>query len=550
MKKLWDDLLSEIHGLSVKNKVYSTVALFSVLIILLLTISVQSVRLQAEFREKIAASAASALYVERANALIYAIVMESRGIYMSTDREKVKLYGDALLKRNKELASVVTEWQRTVRGDDAGTFSTFKTRIDQFSNFRNELVRRAVEIDPSAGRQLGDNDGQSSVRIALNNDLEALARIYAERAKRVEQLGEQSRLASWYLIILGIGVLTLAAIVSLVIRSYVIGPLSEITAVTSRIAAGKIKLSIPHVKRKDEIGRLARAVQNFQDTIFRNLELQELELATARERDALAEQRDSLDDRYHAKKWQLDAAINNMPQGLIMLDSTANVMVVNTRFREMYGLPREMARAGCSLKEILRHRAENGLFSGDIEEYLARILTRIAKRKPTVNDFELEDGRVVRVSEQPMAGGGWVATHEDFTEQRRVQRILERTERLLATVIENIPEAIVAKDSRDLRYIFVNRAAEKLYGISRADIIGKTARQLFPPDTAELIERHDRQLLEENREIEVTAQMIVTPGNGRRLVTARRLPIVDQDGDSRFLLSLIQDRTDHAQLAA
>lgn len=549
MKKAWDDILTEIRSLGIKEKVYSIVALFAVLIALLLFVAIQSVRLQAAFREDLAGSAGSARYVERVNALIYAIVMESRGIYMSTDRPAVRRYADALLKQNRELAAVVTEWQKAVRADDAEQFDVLKGRINQFISFRNELVRRAIEIDPAASRAWGDNDANRGVRTALNEDLEALARIYAERTRHTEQLGAQSQLASWYLLIIGAGAFLLAALIVLLIRNAVVSPLLDITEVTNRIVAGKLKLKIPHIRRLDEIGRLAHAVQNFQDAAIRNLELQELELATAKERDAAVGERDTLDDKYHAKKWQLDAAINNMPQGLIMLDSKANVLVTNKTYREMYGLPADVSQPGCSLRDILRHRARTGLFSGNVDEYLATILDRIAARTPSINQIELADGRIVRVSERAMAGGGWVATHEDFTEQRRVQRILERTEQLLLTVIENVREAIVAKDARSLRYVFVNRAAERLYGVPRCDIIGKTAGELFLPETAGMIERHDMQLLAENREIEAGVHTIDTPGHGRRVVSVRRLPIAGQNDGSHFLLSMIEDRTDQRQAA-
>jgi PAS domain S-box-containing protein len=550
MKKLWLDIVDEFRQLGIREKTYAIYGLFAVLIALLIFTSIHSVRLQTAFREDLATSASSALNIERVNGLIYAIVMESRGIYMSTERAKVKQYGDSLLKRNRELASVVGEWQTAVRTDDAEQFAILRKRINQFISFRNELVRRAIEIDPAAGREWGDNDANRSVRTALNEDLETLSKIYAGRTRHAAQLGERSQAASWQLIVLGSGALLLAALVALAIRNSIIAPLLEITHATNRIVAGKLKLSIPHIRRLDEIGRLARAVQNFQDAVCRNMDLQELELATARERDAALGERDDLDDKYHAKKWQLDAAINNMAQGLIMLDSKTNVLVVNNQYREMYGLSPEASMPGCSLKDIVKHRAKIGLFSGDVDDYVAKIQARIVQRKPSVTDIELADGRIVRVSERSMAGGGWVATHEDFTEQRRVQRILERTEKLLATVIESVPEAIVAKDARSLRYVFVNRAAESLYGMSRIDIMGKTARDIFPEETAELIERHDKQLLVENREIEVGVHTISTPGNGKRVVSVRRPPIADQDGDSHFLLSMIQDQTDQVQVAA
>jgi PAS domain S-box-containing protein len=180
---------------------------------------------------------------------------------------------------------------------------------------------------------------------------------------------------------------------------------------------------------------------------------------------------------------------------------------------------------------------------------MAAILSRIATGKPSINEISLADGRVLRVSEQPMAGGGWVSTHEDFTEQRRAERTLARTEQFLVTIIENIPEGIVAKDARNLRYVFVNRAAEKMIGMSRAEIIGKTARELFPAGAADLIERRDRQLLTQDQQLEAMVDTIDNPIKGRRLIAVRRLQIGGPDGESHLLLSMIEDRTDQANVA-
>jgi len=72
----------------------------------------------------------------------------------------------------------------------------------------------------------------------------------------------------------------------------------------------------------------------------------------------------------------------------------------------MYGVPPEVSKPGCSLKEIVQHRAKIGLFSGNVDDYVAKILSGIVERKPSVNEIELADGRVVRVSERAMDGGG------------------------------------------------------------------------------------------------------------------------------------------------
>ena len=549
MKRLMTGLAGWPGDLSVTEKIYGIAAGLMVVTTVLMVMSIQSVRLQTGYRHLQASSAQAATNVGQVNGLIYAIVMESRGIYMSTDRTKVKQYADELLKRNRELASVMERWKETVRADDIEQFTAFKRRIDQFIDFRRELVRRAVEISPAAGREWGDNDANRALRTQLNADLEALARIYNERTTEAAALGDQGRYAAWYLFALGLGALIFAALNVLVMRRSVAGPLQEITEATDRIAAGNINCRIPHYARADEIGRLAGAVQNFRDAVSRNVELEELGVGTAKQRDAAMDERDKYSDKYQATKWQLTAAINSMPQGLIMLDGKAQVLALNDQYRKLYGLPAKI-KAGSSLEEILQHRVDSGLFEGDIKQYLAAIVERIAKRQPTSYEINLSDGRVIKIYERPMDGGGWVSVQEDITAQRKSRAILERTEEFLAAIVENVPEGILVKDARNLRYLFVNKAAEEMIGMSRGEIMGKTPRELFPVEAAELIEKRDRQLLARKQQLEAIVDTVDNPVRGRRTIAVRRLQIGGPDRESHLFVSMIEDRTGQTEVAA
>ena len=548
LKKLLGAPAAGFLKLGVAEKVYTIVALLVVLTVLLVATSIQLVRLQNNYRVDMASSAAATVNVERVNGLVYAVVAESRGIYMSTDKGKLKFYGDGLLRRTRELAQVIAEWEAKIRPVDAEKFLTLKKRVLQFIDFRRELVRLTHEVSPAAGREWSDNDANRAVRTALNADLEALAASYAERTQDVAELGDTTRLASWYLAALGAGALLLSAFNVFVMRRFVVKPLADITAATDCIARGHINLTIPHIGRTDEIGKLAEAVQKFRESADRNVELEQLEMGTAQQRDAVMGERDRLNEKYNAKKWQLSAAINSMPQGVVMLDPTGLIIVINDRFREIYGLPAAI-KAGSSLVDVLQFRKRNGLLDGSVAEKHATIMARIAKRQPTSSEIELTDGRIIRVSEQPMAGGGWVATHDDVSAQLKMQRILERTERFLVTVIENVPEAIAAKDARSLRYVFVNRAAEKLFDLPRASIMGKTARELFAPEIASMIEQGDRRLLDGNEPLEMVVHRVNTPA-GPRMHGVRRIPVSGPDGESRVFLSMIEDRTDRMESAA
>jgi PAS domain S-box-containing protein len=535
-----------IDDLSFAEKLYSIVGALVVVTIFLLVMSIQSVRLQSGYRHLEASSSRVAIDIGRVDALIYAVVMESRGVYMSTDRTTVKRFAEELLKRNRELAIAAQELEEAVRGGDPEQFSAVKERILQFIEFREELARRALVIGPGAARAWGDNDANRALRSQLNVDLEDLAKIYREHAGEAAELGDLGRYACWYLFGLGLAALLFAAVNLYIVRRSVIGPLFEIIQMSDRIARGDIKSEIPYFGRQDEIGRLAIALRHFREAVEHNDELIRRELDAARQRDAVAVERERYSDKYYETKWQLTAAIDSIPQGLIMHDSKANLLVINDRYKKMYGLPATI-KAGSSLQEVLQHGIDSGQFAGDAAKHLEAIMARIAKRQPTSVDVKLRDGRMIRIQESPIDGGGWVAVHEDVTEQHQSQRILQRTKQFLAALIENIPEGIIAKDARNLRYVFVNKAAEVMIGMPRAELIGKTARELFSAETAELIERRDRQLIAQKQQPQPIVDIVDNPVKGRRRIAVRRLQIDGPDDESHLFVSMFEDQTERAE---
>lgn len=123
------------------------------------------------------------------------------------------------------------------------------------------------------------------------------------------------------------------------------------------------------------------------------------------------------------QKSRLDTAINNMGDGLCMFDAEKRLVVCNDRYAKMYRLPPELLRAGTPHREIIRHRITSGILKGETSDNAATQLISVLGALPadvaSSRIDELADGRLICVTRQPMAGGGWVATHLDVTEQRR-----------------------------------------------------------------------------------------------------------------------------------
>ena len=117
----------------------------------------------------------------------------------------------------------------------------------------------------------------------------------------------------------------------------------------------------------------------------------------------------------------LNLALNNMRQGLLMFDESARVVVCNQRYIEMYGLSPDVVKTGSTLTEVIRHGAERGSFSGDPEGLSASILKRISSGAVTNICLNTADGRTMNVIERPVPGGGWVVTHDDISESRQAE---------------------------------------------------------------------------------------------------------------------------------
>ena len=260
-------------GLSIAARLYSVFALIAVLTAAIAVLSDYNTRRNAELTAAVETASRAALNVQHVNSLVYAVVMESRGVYMSADTTTAKKFGDGLLKFNAQILDVVKSWQSIVKADDAEQFAAFKKRIEQFVEFRKELVRRGVEISPAAGREWGDNDANRQVRSALNADLGTLSKVYAERSRQLAQQGEVHRLLAFLLTGLGGLALVVVGIGVLIISRSVARPLSAITATIKQVAEGAENVVVPDINRADEIGALARAIQIFQEAMDRNRNL-------------------------------------------------------------------------------------------------------------------------------------------------------------------------------------------------------------------------------------------------------------------------------------
>jgi diguanylate cyclase (GGDEF)-like protein/PAS domain S-box-containing protein len=269
------------------------------------------------------------------------------------------------------------------------------------------------------------------------------------------------------------------------------------------------------------------------------------------ERQRLLQAHAQAEELLRQQKHHLDTALNNMTQGLNLYNAQGQLVLCNDRYIRMYGLSPAKVKPGCTVRDLVAQRIEaETFFLVDPERYVSDLVNAIESNTPKNSTLELSDGRVINVISQPTQGGGWVVTHEDITERRRVEKERDQNREFAEKVIENVPVPIAVKDAHTFRYVLINRAGEQFYGIPRDEMIGKTSADVLPESTAAKVMQRDYRL-NELRQIEfVPEHLFETPGNGARIVASTRLPIFRADGALQYLLTVVEDRTNRKRAEA
>ncbi|MDE2362333.1 MAG: EAL domain-containing protein [Hyphomicrobiales bacterium] len=150
------------------------------------------------------------------------------------------------------------------------------------------------------------------------------------------------------------------------------------------------------------IFRLLRAQYNAMEASRVRLQKREAQLATTNER--------------------LETALENMSQGLAMFDRDEKLVVSNTNYADLYGVPTDAIRPGMTIDEVIAKRSEKSLLSQLPQDVFDQVVARTEVDRLVIR---LSDGRSIALRRRRMpATGGWVTTHQDVTEEvERVERI-------------------------------------------------------------------------------------------------------------------------------
>jgi diguanylate cyclase (GGDEF)-like protein len=214
----------------------------------------------------------------------------------------------------------------------------------------------------------------------------------------VEHMAIQTGVAACLILL---AALTITALVSRRIAP----PVRRAVRIAQSIASGRLDNDIK-VEGRGETADLLSALSCMQENIA---------AAMARIQALLAEEAASHAGEIASRHAQMEAALANMSQGLCLFSADGRLAVANRRFADMFGT---VPVLGATASEVLAAAGLDMLrdiaCGSDIETF----------------SCTLADGRIIAVSQQSVAGGGWVATYEDTSERRAAEQRLAHMARL------------------------------------------------------------------------------------------------------------------------
>jgi diguanylate cyclase (GGDEF)-like protein/PAS domain S-box-containing protein len=263
---------------------------------------------------------------------------------------------------------------------------------------------------------------------------------------------------------------------------------------------------------------------------------------------------------------RLRDAIDNIPEGFMLLDADLNLKICNRRIRDLYPASAEAFVAGNSLERILRFGAERGEYPGvsspaEIEAFVRQWMARFSDDRPYFGEGAFRDGRWVLVSHRRTAGGDFVSIRTDITQQKqrerelaqlleeltaaqaateRANQELRRTSSLIRAITDAVP-ALVAYVDKDERYRYCNEEYRDIYGVDPQTLVGQRIVDAVEPEIYAIVKPQIDRVL---GGVETSFVRPMIARGVTRHVEQRFIPSFDADGKVDGFYAIAWDITE------
>lgn len=397
----FEDLTGRVRDTSIRTKLSGALVIVLLLIAAISVLSVVQVvsvnRVTTEIRE-VRLPQVELLEKLRRLALQHHLVVMRR--LQVIDYRNLAEIDASLNETRQDIKAASASFEATISSpEERRLFSIFSRSWDIYLSSLDQ-VNDAVD---SGEQEEAAEFANGTTRIQYQAAVKELENLISHAKSQSQDAAARASSAVSRAITQSLAVLLIASLAALGtvfwVQRNVSGPLRKIAHAMRRLTIGDHTTPIPEATpRRDEIGVLVLALAGYRDALIHSREF-----AHNAERE-----------------WErLRAAVANMPVGLSMFDASDRLIICNRIYCDMYGLPPEDTLRGRSCREIFADARRNGGIYDSISEVVAD--ARVDLGNTTHLVYETSDERILALGIQSIAGGGWIAIHEDITARRRVE---------------------------------------------------------------------------------------------------------------------------------
>ncbi|SDG62924.1 methyl-accepting chemotaxis protein, partial [Bosea robiniae] len=232
-----------------------------------------------------------ALLTQRINGVVTAVVMDSRGVYMSKTSKEAEPFAKGIEDRFPTLRKFSADLQKVAPAEERAVVDQIAKAVEEFITFRAETARLGREVSPAAANEQGNNEANRSNRKALNDLLINFSQRVEKASIAVSaEATAFTRQVQWLMPIVLLTTLLVSVGVALIFaQRSITRPILDLSRVMEKLTAGDTRIDVPHAQREDEIGTMARAVSVLRQSTEQVALLQEQERAAAATRLARAQ---------------------------------------------------------------------------------------------------------------------------------------------------------------------------------------------------------------------------------------------------------------------
>ncbi len=226
-------------------------------------------------------------------------------------------------------------------------------------------------------------------------------------------------------------------------------------------------------------------------------------------------------------------------------DGTSYFPYASEGLREVHGVsPEEVREDGSKIFSVVH--------PNDLDRVNQSILDSAEHLTSWYCEYQvcLPDGRMLWLvgnstpQREPDGSTLWHGYIRDISDRKQAELENWQIQKFLSSIIENIPNMVFVKDAHNLQFLRFNKAGEELLGYHREALLGKSDYDFFPPEEANFFIAKDREVLANGKVLDIPEEQIQTSHQGTRILHTRKIPILDEFGNPKYLLGISEDITD------